>query len=223
METTTIPVFLCRGSRWLVIEEGTDQSHQHFCCAVSACKGQLHQSSTSSTLRQDSSYCAIWLAWGASAWLVWFCYTCQTYYLWFFLKHINCIFPQKQVCNLPTSHGGQDTNVLHMGIQIGFQVLYSHFCSKICVLSPCWQAVMLLQRKSGWEPKTTITASHTQSAVDCVRPLGNGNHNPKAQWGNPKGMPLISTHLLHFTKDASLLLSSSLSTLHHQLCLDAWC
>ena len=115
----TAAVFLCRGSRWLVIEEGTDQSHQHFCCAVSACKGQLHQSSTSSTLRHDSSYCAIWLAWGASAWLVWFCYTCQTYKLY---------FPQKQVCNLPTSHSGQDTNVLHMGIQIGFQVLYSHFC-----------------------------------------------------------------------------------------------
>jgi len=80
---------------------------------------------------------------------------------------------------------------------------------------------MLLQGKSGWEPKATTTSSHTQSAVDCMRPLGSGNHNPKAQWGNPKGMPLISTHLTHFTYDASLLLSSSMSTLPHQLCLDA--
>jgi len=48
--------------------------------------------------------------------------------VWFFPKHINCIFHKKHLSNLPTSHKEQDTNVLHMGMQIWLQVLHLHFC-----------------------------------------------------------------------------------------------
>ena len=118
-----------------------------------------------------------------------------------FCKTPELFFPKCYVICLNMDH----THV-HYTMRCNWCLIWFTLLLTMCVVSPCWQSVMVLFRKqSGWEPKTTIAMLSMSTTTQ--------QHNDVP----PTCLLTTSPQLSNFTSAVSHLLFSWLCTLPHQL------